>query len=126
MVATEAAISRQHSHREVLTSEGCYIIETWNVDRDADVSIARARVAPGVTTAWHALEGIVERYLVISGAGEVDVEGLEPCELVGPGDVVVIPANARQRIRNSGTVDLVFYCICNPRFSASAYRQFDD
>jgi mannose-6-phosphate isomerase-like protein (cupin superfamily) len=43
-------------------------------------------------------------------------------ELVNPGNVVVIPAGTPQRIRNTSDTDLVFYCICSPRFRASGYE----
>ena len=36
-------------------------------------------------------------------------------------DHVRIPANTPQRIANVGDVDLVFYCVCTPRFVQSAY-----
>ena len=35
-----------------------------------------------------------------------------PAANVGPGDVVIIPAGACQRITNMGGVDLIFYCVC--------------
>ena len=78
------------------------------------------RVPPGVTTARHALS-VDERYLVVSGKGRVEVEGLEP-EDISPGDVVLIPAGKVQRIRNPGPDDLVFLCICTPRFEPRHYR----
>jgi mannose-6-phosphate isomerase-like protein (cupin superfamily) len=40
---------------------------------------------------------------------------------MGDGDVVIIPAGARQRISNTGTIDLVFLAICVPRFTPGAY-----
>ena len=38
---------------EYFFDEGCYITEVSNSDDDQQLSIARARVAPGVTTRWH-------------------------------------------------------------------------
>ena len=35
---------------EYLTPEGCYILESWNEASDPAVSIARARVEPGLCT----------------------------------------------------------------------------
>lgn len=109
---------------EFVTGERCAILELWNRPADADVSIARARVAPGVTTQWHSVEGIVERYLILSGEGVASVGHAEP-QRVGPGDLVVIPAGERQRIANTGGADLVFYCICTPRFRQEAYRALE-
>lgn len=104
--------------------EGCSILESWNNSDDPQASIARARVAPGVTTRWHALHGITERYLIMSGMGEVEV-GTDAPQTVQVGDVVIIPAGVRQRIRNSGTEDLLFYAICTPRFTPECYAALD-
>lgn len=102
------------------TAERCAIAELSNSDRDHALSIARARVAPGVTTRWHRLDGIVERYVILEGCGEVEVGELPPTA-VGPGDVVLIPAGCRQRIANRGEGDLVFLALCTPRFRSGAY-----
>ena len=104
--------------------ERCHIVEVANDPGDEQVSIARARVEPGVTTAWHKLDGIVERYLIVAGQGRVEIGDLEP-STVAPGDVVRIPADCRQRITNSGREDLVFYAICSPRYSAEAYIELE-
>lgn len=107
---------------EFYIDEGCYIIEVSNSSDDPDLSIARARILPGVTTEWHRLSGIVERYLVVSGKGVVEAGALQPVE-VGPGDVVIIPSMCRQRITNTGSGDLVFFAICTPRFEKEVYQK---
>ncbi len=104
-------------------AERCHIVETWRSSEDA-MSIARARVEPGVTTAWHALEGVTERYIIASGRGRMEVGNLPPAD-VGPGDTVFIPAGARQRISNTGTNDLIFYCVCTPPFTPECYRDIE-
>ena len=109
---------------EFFTDEGCHILETWNRADDPAVSVARARVEPGVTTRLHRLAGIVERYLILSGAGRVEVEGIPP-QSVGPGDLVYIPADQGQRIANTGDGDLVFLAICTPRFVPEAYLDIE-
>lgn len=105
---------------EILTAEDCHILESWNLPEDPGLSIARARVEPGVTTRWHRLLGIAERYLIISGRGFAEVEGMRPTP-VAPGDLVYIPPGRPQRIRNPGPDDLVFYALCTPRFVPEAY-----
>jgi len=107
---------------EVLTAERCHISEAWNSPHDEALSIAHACVEPGVTTALHALEGVAERYVVIAGRGRVEVGDLPPSD-VGPGDVVVIPAGTPQRISNTGSEELRFYCLCTPRFHPDCYRE---
>jgi mannose-6-phosphate isomerase-like protein (cupin superfamily) len=81
----------------------------------------RAMVEPGVTTKAHHLERVQEIYLITKGKGKVDIDGVESTE-VSEGDIVVIPSGVSQRIKNIGKTDLVFYCICTPRFTANCYR----
>ncbi|WP_211234581.1 cupin domain-containing protein [Solimonas soli] len=120
----QPAVRRGDAQAERLTAERCYITELSNHDGDEAVSIARARVAPGVTTRWHRLRDIAERYVIVSGHGTVEVEGL-PALRVARDDVVLIPAGHRQRIRNDGEQDLIFLAICTPRFRWDAYEDVD-
>ena len=105
---------------EYNTPERCHILEILSDESDEEASIARARVEPGITTAWHSLTGVRERYLIESGVGEVEV-GDTPATIVRPGDVVSIPADVRQCITNTGDADLIFLCICTPRFQPELY-----
>ena len=116
----KAEIRRADPSKEFPTEENCFILEVANDAGDPDVSIARARVRPGVTTEWHRLERIVERYIIVRGTGRVEVGDLPPTT-VTEGDVVRIPADVAQRITNIGDEDLVFFCVCSPRFVQSAY-----
>ncbi|HPR08105.1 MAG: cupin domain-containing protein [Zoogloeaceae bacterium] len=109
---------------EYYFEEGCFITELHNSADDPAVSVARARVPVGVTTRWHVLAGIVERYLIESGEGEVWV-GEAPARRVVAGDTVVIAPGQRQRIRNPGAVDLLFLAVCTPRFVPSAYTDVE-
>lgn len=109
---------------EFYISEGCFIAEWSNTPDDPAVSIARARVPPGITTRWHRLAGITERYVVLEGTGRAYVGDAPPRE-VGPGDVVLIPAAVRQRIANTGGADLIFLAICTPRFEPQAYEELE-
>ena len=109
---------------EFFTDERCHILETWNDARDPGISVARARVEPGVTTELHVLDGVVERYLVTQGTGEMELDG-QVTGLVGPGDFVYIPAGVPQRVRNTGAEDLVFYCICTPAWREGVYRSLE-
>lgn len=105
--------------------EGCHIIELSNGEHDPDLSVARARVEPGVTTARHALTGTTERYVILQGQGQVEIGDL-PLQVLGPGDMVVIPPECPQRITNTGGDDLIFLALCTPRFRPEAYRDLAD
>ncbi|WP_376695988.1 cupin domain-containing protein [Wenzhouxiangella sp. EGI_FJ10305] len=117
-------IRRARDRSEYWFEEGCWITELSNQLDDPDLSVARARVAPGDTTRWHALEGITERYVILAGQGrvELDREGPEP---VTVGDVVIIEPGRAQRIENDGDQDLVFLALCTPRFRPECYRDLE-
>ena len=107
-----------------LTDERCAIVECLNTTGDADVSLARAIVAPGVTTQLHSLT-ITERYVVESGQGLMEVAGTDVFA-IGPGDCVLIPPGVSQRVRNLGDSELSFLCVCTPRFEPSHYINLED
>ena len=119
------AIRRVDPGAETYTDERCHITEWSNLSDDPAVSIAHARVEPGVTTRWHRLRDTVERYVMLSGRGWVEVGALEAQE-VGPGDVVLIPPGCAQRIRCLGDEPLRFLAVCSPRFRQEAYEDIED
>ena len=121
----KATIKQQKLSCEFLTPENCYITELSNTSDDPEVSIARARVLPGVTTNWHRLKETSERYCIISGRGLVEVGEIPPQE-VNSGDIVIIPPMCRQRITNIGSEDLIFLAICSPRFTHCNYEDIED
>lgn len=123
-------ILRASATAEYWFEEGCYITEWLNSPDDPLLSIARARVTPGVTTRLHRLVGVAERYVILQGQGRVELVGPDG-ELtsadhyvsdVEPGDVVVIAPMVSQRISNIGDTDLVFLALCTPRFTRAAYE----
>lgn len=118
-------IVHNESTPEYYFEERCHITEWWNDADDDAASIARARVEPGVTTRLHRLHGVTERYVMLEGEGRVTIGGRAP-EIVGPGDVVVIPPDASQRIANTGATDLVFLAVCTPRFRPEIYEDLGD
>jgi mannose-6-phosphate isomerase-like protein (cupin superfamily) len=118
------AILRFEIEREYFTDERCHINELSNHDGDADVSVAQARVAPGVRTRLHRLRNTVERYVILTGEGLVEVGDLEPAT-VTKGDVVLIPPMCPQRITNTGEGDLLFLAICSPRFRQENYEDIE-
>jgi len=99
------------------TLERCLVTENYSAE---NISIAQARVKPGITTLTHHLIGVNEIYLIMGGEGQVDVGDL-PSTKVNSGDLIVIPAGCSQRISNIGKADLIFYCICTPKYTAECY-----
>jgi len=108
---------------EVWTTERCYITELLNSVDQPEVSLARTRVEPGVTTQLHRLS-VFEWYLIEAGHGLMRV-GDETPFAVGPGDTVAIPKNTAQQITNSGHEDLFFLCLCTPKFSQEYYTSLE-
>jgi len=114
-------IVHYQASKEYFFIEGCYINELSNSIEDGALSIAQARVEPGVTTQWHQLKSTTERYVILQGHGIVEIGDLPP-HPVTSGDVVIIPENTRQRITNINSEDLVFLALCTPRFTAENYQ----
>ena len=108
---------------EVWMVERCYITELVNDEAWPEFSIARTRVEPGVITQLHSLDAH-EVYIIESGSGLMSV-GDEPPYAVGPGGVVTIPKHVSQRIENTGSEDLLFVCVCTPRFAQNCYTSLE-
>jgi mannose-6-phosphate isomerase-like protein (cupin superfamily) len=109
---------------EFYFQERCHIAELLNSADCPGVSIARARVEPGVTTVLHIVRGADEIYYILSGQGDLEIGG----KIIGtmhPGDLARIPADTPQRITNTGSEDLVFLAICAPRFEEERYEAVD-
>lgn len=104
---------------EYWTDERCYITELLNSDRSPEVSLAVARIEPGVRTQLHSLTGVEEVYVVRSGRGVIEIDGVE--QALAAGDQAVVAASAAQRITNTGGDDLYCYCLCRPRFRPDCY-----
>ncbi len=108
---------------EFWTRERCFITELLNDDEQTEVSIARARVEPGITTELHALS-VAEWYVLEVGEGRMRIGDNEPFDVQG-GDILAIPKNVAQQISNTGAVDLEFLCVCVPRFSPECYKSLE-
>jgi len=109
---------------EFFTEEQCHILELLNDVEDRSFSIARARVEPDVTTAWHRLRDTAESYYILQGDGFMEI-GETYSQKVKKGDVLKIPENTAQRIQNIGNDDLIFLCFCVPAFGADNYESLE-
>ena len=115
---------RDKAKPEFWTSERCFISEWLNEPSYPELSIARCRVEPGVTTQNHSLS-VHEVYVIEEGEGLMMLGDAPPVP-VGPGSVVTIPKDAAQRIRNTGAGDLTFLCVCTPRFTTDCYSPLSE
>lgn len=105
---------------DIWTGERCFIRELVNDPQQPAASLARCRVTPGTLTQLHRLS-VTEWYSVLSGSGEMYVEG-QQMRVIGAGDTVHIAAGLTQQVRNSGDSDLIFDCLCMPRFTPECYQ----
>jgi len=105
---------------EFYTAEKCFITEVLNTEEYNFFSVAKARVEPGVTTELHNLKDTDEAYYILTGKGEVEIDG-EKIGIVKENDMVFIPRHSTQRIKNITSEDLIFLCICSPRFKPENY-----
>ena len=119
----DALIPALANSEEAWTSEGCFIREILNDPRVPEASLAVARVAAGTTTELHRLT-VAEWYLIKQGVGRMEVGDAAPFD-VAAGDTVAIPAGTAQRITNAADEDLVFECLCIPRFTPDCYEALE-
>ena len=85
---------------------------------DLRYSLAHAIVKPGHTSGLHSLT-TSEVYYILDGKGIMYIN--DKSAVVKPGDCVYIPPNAKQKIKNIGSGNLVFLCIVDP-----AWRKEDE
>jgi mannose-6-phosphate isomerase-like protein (cupin superfamily) len=109
---------------EYFTDERCHILEFLNTPDSPEASVARARVEPGVTTKRHRVAATIERYVILEGEGVAHIEGQADAPL-GVGDILVIAAGAVQSVTNTTDHDLVFLCVCTPRFEWDNYESLE-
>jgi len=76
-------------------------------------SLAEAVVEPGGETQRHYHAETEELYVLLSGSGEIEVDGDR--RAVGPGDAILIPPGAWHQIR-AGAEELRFLCCCAPPY----------
>ncbi len=111
---------KTNTEEEFYTNEKCHIIEMMNIPDIENISISRARVEPRITTQNHALH-FDEVYYVLSGKGEMQINNGE-LKTLEPGDIAFIKKGSSQKITNVLNVDLIFLCVCTPRFKVEGYE----
>ncbi len=106
---------------EFVAGDGTQLRELLHPDKQ-DIalrySLAHAIVPVGQVSTPHALT-TSEVYYILEGQGEMHID--DEVNLVEAGDAVYIPPHARQYIRNTGQMPLVFICLVDP-----AWRKEDE
>jgi mannose-6-phosphate isomerase-like protein (cupin superfamily) len=100
-----------------ITKDGSQIREILSPANSAieRQSLAEALLPPGEATDEHSHPITEEIYYILSGAGRMRIEGEE--RDVGQFDGIAIPPGALHKIWNTGEEDLVFLCMCVPRYT---------
>ena len=110
---------------EFIAGDGTQLRELLHPDKQ-DIalrySLAHAVVPTGKVSTPHALK-TSEVYYILEGQGEMHID--DEVSRVEPGDAVYIPPHARQYIRNTGTVPLIFICLVDPAWRAEDETVFD-
>ncbi|MEL6111517.1 MAG: cupin domain-containing protein [Pseudomonadota bacterium] len=111
-------IQAENTH-EVWISEGLFVTELLNSADKPDLSVARCRLPPRLTTQAHRLS-VAETYIIEQGHGTMVLDGVQVDVTVG--DSVPIAPGTVQSISNNGDGDLIFLVICTPRFTPADYE----
>ena len=111
--------------KEIVAGDNSILRELLNPLKDdiaARYSLAHAKVRPGDVTYAHRLKSS-EVYYILEGEGEMYVDGEK--EKVSAGQVIYIPPNSIQRIKNTGASNLAFLCIVDPAWRAEDEEQVE-
>lgn len=79
----------------------------------ANQSLAEARIPVGSATQRHYHRLSEEFYYLLSGAGEMEIDG--EVRSVGPGDAILIPPGAWHTIRAASEITML--CCCAPPYA---------
>jgi len=91
------------------------VIHPKNDQVNLGYSLARAYIKVGESSLPHSLAQS-ELYYILEGKGKLFIEGEE--HNIQAGDVVLVPAHAKQYVQNTGTNKLEFLCIVSPPWTA--------
>jgi mannose-6-phosphate isomerase-like protein (cupin superfamily) len=78
-------------------------------------SLAEVVLPPGKESLPHYHPEVEEVYYLLQGEAEMEVDG--QVEMVGPGDVVVIPPRSVHHIRNPGDQEVILLVTCAPAWT---------
>lgn len=100
-----------------LTEHGETIYETvgHSAGGATSHSLAQIVLAPGCASAKHYHPVAAESYHILSGTGEIEIDGARSS--VKAGDSLSIEPGAVHQIANTGADDLVFLAVCVPAWT---------
>ncbi|MFC1587066.1 cupin domain-containing protein [Planctomycetota bacterium] len=111
---------------EFTAGDNCFLRELFNPHRDnleLRYSLAHATVKPSEITYRHRLKNS-EVYYILAGEGLMYIDA--ESRPVKPGQAVYIPPNSIQRIKNTGSSNLVFLCLVDPAWQPDDEEVLED
>jgi mannose-6-phosphate isomerase-like protein (cupin superfamily) len=103
--------NRERDAEPFITRDGSMIREYFHTDAQ---SLAEAQLAAGESTRRHYHARSEEIYLIVEGAGELEVDG--DVREVGSGDAILIRPGSRHRL-TAGVAGVRLLCCCAPPYS---------
>ncbi|MFA5034044.1 MAG: cupin domain-containing protein [bacterium] len=107
--------------KEIISGDNAILRELLNPLKETlklRYSLAHAKVKPGEITRPHKLKSS-EIYYIIEGSGEMYINNEK--KKVSKEQLIYIPPNSIQKIKNIGKKNLIFLCIVDP-----AWKQQDE
>jgi len=104
-----------------IAGDATVLKEIFHPDKEQlpfNYSLAHAELLPGQSSYPHTLEGRSELYVFLQGFGQATVGEEEVA--VKAGDLVWVPPNTTQFVKNTGSENLVFLCIVDPPWKQEA------
>ncbi|MFA5729473.1 MAG: cupin domain-containing protein [Candidatus Neomarinimicrobiota bacterium] len=104
--------------QEIIANDNTILREILKPDEpriNIRYSLAHATLKPGQISLPHRLTSS-EVYYIFEGQGLMFIDTEK--SVVSPGQVIYIPPNSIQRIKNTGNSDLKFLCIVDPPWCA--------
>jgi len=102
---------------EFLAGDHTHLKEVLHPTNDhlaLNFSLAHAYIKVGESSLPHRLAHS-ETYYILAGFGKIIIDG--KMQTIEKGDMVYVPENAEQYVKNDGEIDLVFLCIVSPPWS---------
>ncbi len=99
---------------EFLAGDHTHLKEVLHPSNDSlalNFSLAHAYLKVGEQSLPHRLKHS-ETYYILAGNGEIHLDG--KMQTIEKGDIIYVPENVEQYVKNKGKINLTFLCIVSP------------
>lgn len=116
----EEIINHNPSSEFYSDNERCHITELYNLHKDENLSIAKARVEKGVSTAFHSLKDVDEKYVILLGQGIVEVGELPPTEVLHL-EMLYVSLPEQNKELQTLAIQILFFSVSAPQGLKRSY-----